>query len=195
MKFIESICLANGELRNLDWHQRRLEFTTLAHYGYSVRIDLATQLARRAFPAVGLFKLRVTYARELESIDVDPYLRRPVQRLELVEADGLDYRFKYADRHELDALRQNLAIGCQPIIAQHGCGADATYANVCLFDGQRWLTPEKPLLAGTARAAALSAGEIFPAVITAQDFRAGKYAKLKLINAMNIFSEAQEIFL
>lgn len=193
MKFIESICLENGNLRNLHWHQRRLELTTLAHFGYLVRINLKMQLERRSLPAVGLFKVRVTYARELESIDVDPYLRRPVQQVELVAADGLDYRFKYADRRSLEALRQNLALGCQPIIVQHGLITDATYANVCLFDGRRWLTPERPLLAGTARAAALTAGEIFPAAITAEDFRGGKYFKLKLINCMAPFAEAQEV--
>lgn len=195
MKFIESICLENGCLRNLELHQRRLELTTLAHFGYGVCIDLKTQLERRSFPAVGLFKVRVTYAQELESIDVDPYLRRPVQQVELVAADVLDYRYKYADRRSLEALRQNLAIGCQPIIVQHGLITDATYANVCLFDGERWLTPEKPLLAGVARAAALDAGEIFPEVITAEHFRIGRYSKLKLINCMSLFAEAQEIFL
>jgi len=195
MKFIESICLENGWLRNLELHQRRLELTTLAHLGFSIRIDLKTQLERRSLPAVGLFKVRVTYARELESIDVDAYQRRPVQQVELVVADGLDYRYKYADRRSLEALRQNLAIGCQPIIVQHGLVTDATYANICLFDGARWLTPEKPLLAGTARAAALAAGEIFPAAITADDFRAGKYKKLKIINCMTLLSEAQEILL
>lgn len=195
MKFIESICLENGEFRNIGLHQRRLELTTLAHFGYAVRIDLKTQLERRSFPAVGLFKVRVTYGQELESIDVDPYLRRPVQQVELVAADALDYRYKYADRRSLEALRQNLAIGCQPIIVQHGRITDATYANVCLFDGERWLTPEKPLLAGTARAAALAAGQVFPAVISADDFRAGKYKKLKLINCMALFSEGQEILL
>ena len=84
MKFIESICLENGEFRNIGLHQRRLELTTLAHFGYAVRIDLKTQLERRSFPAVGLFKVRVTYGQELESIDVDPYLRRPVQQLSLI---------------------------------------------------------------------------------------------------------------
>lgn len=195
MKFIESICLENGEFRNIGLHQRRLELTTLAHFGYSVRFDLEKQLRRRSFPAAGLFKVRVTYSRQLESIDADPYRRHPVQQVELVKADGLDYRFKYADRNELDALRQHLAIGCQPIIVQRGLITDATYANVCVFDGERWLTPEGPLLAGTARAAALLGGEVVPAVITAADFRAGKYKKLKLINCMALFAEAQESLL
>ena len=193
MKFIESICLENGTLRNLHLHQQRLELTTLAHFGYSVRIDLKTQLESRSLPAVGLFKVRLTYDRDVVSIDVDPYTRHQVQHLKLVEADSLDYRFKYADRRELDALRRDLDIGCQPVIVQRGLVTDAVYANVCVFDGERWLTPQTPLLAGVARAAALAAGEIFPEVITAEQFRFGRYSKLKLINCMSLFSEAQEI--
>ncbi len=194
-RFIESICLADGELRNLSLHQRRLNLAQLAHFGYGARIDLASQLGRRSLPAVGLFKLRVTYGREIESIEVDPYTRHRVQRVELVEADGLDYRFKYADRHLLDALRHEVATGAQPIIVQRGLVADATYANVCAFDGEHWVTPARPLLEGTARAAALALGQLQPATITAADLRAGKYRRLKLINCMTLFDEAEEIHL
>lgn len=194
-KFIESICLENGELKNLHLHQRRLDLTTLAHFGFSVRIDLKTQLERRSLPAVGLFKVRVTYDRTVLSIDVDPYQRHTVQHIKLVEADSIDYRFKYADRRQLDALRQDLAPGTQPVIVQRGLITDAIYANVCVFDGERWLTPARPLLAGVVRAAALEAGEILPAAITAEDFLAGKYSRLKLINCMALFSVAEEIVL
>ena len=194
-RFIESICLADGELRNLPLHQRRLNLAQLAHFGYGARIDLESQLRRRSLPAVGLFKLRVTYGREIESIEVDPYARHRVQRVELVEADGLDYRFKYADRHLLDALRHEVAPGAQPIIVQRGLLTDATYANICAFDGERWVTPARPLLEGTARAAALALGQVQPATITAADLRAGKYRRLKLINCMTLFDEAEEILL
>lgn len=194
-RFIESICLADGELRNLELHQRRLLLTQLAHFGFTARIDLKTQLAHRSLPAVGLFKVRVTYGREIESIEVDPYQRHRVQRVELVEADGLDYRFKYADRHLLDALRNAVAPGVQPLIVQRGLVTDATYANVCAFDGEHWVTPVRPLLEGTARAAALALGQVQPATITAADLRAGKYRRLKLINCMALFDEAEEILL
>lgn len=194
-KFIESICLENGELKNLHLHQQRLDLTMLAHFGFSVRIDLKTQLERRSLPAVGLFKVRVTYDCGVMSIDVDPYMRHKVQHIKLVHADSIDYRFKYADRRVLDALRHDLMPGTQPVIVQRGLITDAVYANVCVLDGARWLTPERPLLAGVARAAALGAGEIFPAAITAADFSAGKYSRLKLINCMALFSVAEEIFL
>ncbi|GAB4422462.1 MAG: hypothetical protein OHK0011_01450 [Turneriella sp.] len=192
-RFIESIYLLNGELRNLELHQRRLMLTQLAHFGAATRIDLKTQLERRSLPAAGLYKLRVTYSREIESIEVDPYRRHRVQRIELVEAEGLDYRFKYADRSQIDALRHEVSPGTQPVIVQRGLLTDATYANICVFDGEHWLTPARPLLEGTARAAALRAGQVQTAAISVADFRAGRYSKMKLINCMTLFDEAEEI--
>lgn len=195
IRFIESIYLSGGELRNLELHQRRLTLTQLAHFGFATRIELNTQLGRRSLPAAGLFKVRVTYSREIESIEVDPYTRRRVQRIELVEAESLDYRYKYADRRLIDALRQEVAPGAQPVIVQRGLLTDTTYANICVFDGNRWLTPARPLLEGTARAAALAARQVQAAAISVADFRAGRYSKMKLINCMTLFDEAEEILL
>ena len=191
--FIESICLENGELRNLPLHQRRLELTMLAHFGNSARIDLMAELAHRSLPATGLYKVRVTYGLHITDIEIEPYARHQVKQVELVRADGLDYRYKYADRLALDALRRDVAPGVQPVIVQQGLITDAIYANVCVFDGAQWLTPARPLLEGTARRAALSAGQVRDAEITAADVAAGKYVKMKLINCMTLFAEAQEV--
>lgn len=194
-RFIESICLLNGELRNLELHQRRLKLTQLAHFGAIAQIDLKAELGRLSLPSVGLFKVRVTYGRKLESIEVDPYSRHQVKGIELVEAENLDYRYKYVDRRQLDALRQQVAQGVQPVIVQRGLLTDAIYANICVFDGERWLTPERPLLEGTSRAAALAAGQLHKAIISKTDFLAGKYRRLKFINCMALFQEAEEILL
>lgn len=191
--FIESICLENGELRNLPLHQRRLELTMLAHFGNSARIDLMAELAHRSLPATGLYKVRVTYGLHITDIEIEPYARHQVKQVELVRADGLDYRYKYADRLALDALRRDVAPGVQPVIVQQGLITDAIYANVCVFDGAQWLTPARPLLEGTARRAALNAGQVRDAEITAADVAAGKYVKMKLINCMTLFAEAQEV--
>lgn len=167
--------------------------TQLAHYGKAAVIDLARELAHRSLPAAGLFKIRITYDRKITGLDIDPYVRREVSGVDLVEANALDYRYKYADRKVLDALRERVPAGVQPVLTRDGFITDALYANVCLFDGIHWLTPEQPLLEGTARAAALAAGEVVAATIRSEDFRKGKYAKIKLINCMVSFAEAAEI--
>jgi 4-amino-4-deoxychorismate lyase len=193
MKFIESIRLENGELMNLELHQRRADMTLLAHFGAHVHIDLGRELTHRSLPAGGLYKVRVTYDREIAGIDVDPYTRAEIRGIELVEASDLDYRYKYAERSALDALRERVPPGVQPVVVQDGYISDALYANLCLFDGNAWLTPARPLLEGTARAAALARGEVKAAPVRAEDFRKGKFTHVKLINCMTYFAEAQEV--
>lgn len=193
--FIESIRLEDGEIRALSLHQHRLDLTLLAHFGAAARIDLAQELSHRALPASGLFKVRVTYDRKITDIDVDPYTRHAVGEVAFIAADDVDYRFKYADRSALDAMRRQVAPGVQPIMVRHGLVTDALFANVCFFDGTQWLTPAKPMLEGTARAAAIAASEMHAADIRLEDIKAGRFTAVRMFNCMTLFAEALNISL
>lgn len=190
MKFIESIRLEEGTIFHLELHQRRTDLTTLAHFGRKIRHNLSAALSLQSLPASGLYKIRITYDVQIRAIEIDPYARRAIRTIELVEAPNLDYRYKYADRSNLTELKGGLPDGVEPIVVQNGMLADGLYANVCVHDGERWLTPDRPLLMGVARSIALARGEIAPAKITSKDVRAGRYRKLKLINCMSAFPEA-----
>ncbi len=197
-KFIESMRMHNGEVSLIELHQRRFDLTRLAHYGKQPRIVLAKAIddfvaMQPALKSQGLCKVRVVYDSDLESIVAEPYRQRVITTVALVTAANLDYRFKYADRSALDLLRGQVPAGTEPLIVQDGIITDAIYANICLFDGKRWLTPDAPLLAGVARQAALAAGEVTAARVTAKDFEGRRFTKLKLINCMNRFHEAVEI--
>ncbi|MCX7631791.1 MAG: hypothetical protein N2Z22_00505, partial [Turneriella sp.] len=163
--------------------------------GYTAKIGLENELSHRALPAHGLFKVRVGYSDKIEFLEIEPYTRHKVEQVALVEVPELDYRYKYADRSRLDALRQKVAPGVQPIIVIGGKLTDALYANICLFDGRRWITPDTPLLHGTARAAAIASGIVAAAPVLAEHFRQGHYTRIKLINCMAHFAEAEEIAL
>lgn len=195
MKFIESIRLEAGDLWNLPLHQRRMDLTLIAHFGTSCRIDLANELKCRSLPASGLFKIRVTYGQKIEAIEIEPYARHTAQQVALVQADELDYRYKYANRTALDALRGEVGPGIQPLIVQHGLLTDAIYANLCFLERGTnvWLTPQRPLLDGVARAAALAMRQVVPAPVSVAEIRAGRFSHLKLINCMTLFHEAGEI--
>jgi 4-amino-4-deoxychorismate lyase len=199
-KFIESLRIYNGEVSLIELHQRRFDLTRLAHFGHLPRIDLKSEIAAwlanaPATAAQGLVKMRIVYGIELEDISAEPYVRRNITSVALVESPQLDYRYKYADRSALEMLRSQVAAGVEPVIVQNGLITDAIYANVCLFDGHKWLTPAQPLLEGVARSAALAAGEIFSARISARDIEQGKYQKIRLINCMNFLKEANDISL
>ncbi|MBS0619533.1 MAG: hypothetical protein JSR44_15210 [Spirochaetes bacterium] len=193
VRFIESICLKDGALRNLSLHQRRLDLTQLAHFGALSRIYLAEKLATQLMPQTGLHKIRVTYEKEIQQVEIEPYTQRAIEGITLINADALDYRYKYAERSALEALLVNVLSGVQPILVKQDYITDALFANVCFFDGVRWLTPASPLLEGTARAAALAAGEVATARIRAEDVAAGIYNSVKFINCMAVFAEAPAI--
>jgi len=189
MKFIESICLKDGELRNLDLHQRRVDLTLLAHFGAEPRIDLAREITRDALPAQGLFKIRVRYERTISGMDIESYVRKPIEAIRLLDMPVLDYRFKYEDRRTFE----NCANGT--IFLQNGLVTDATYANVCFFNGKSWLTPQNPLLRGVARQLAIKAHKVAEADISHTHFKKALFTQVKYINSMNLFDEAETILL
>ncbi|HRP70865.1 MAG TPA: hypothetical protein PLY93_15175, partial [Turneriella sp.] len=115
MKFIETLRLENGKIPLVELHQARVDLTLLAHYGSAVKITLLPALTSLHKPRMGLFKIRITYSSYLESIVIEPYTRRRVTAITLVPAEGLDYRYKYADRRALNNLRQNVPEGVEPI--------------------------------------------------------------------------------
>ncbi len=197
-QFFESVRINNGEAFLIELHQRRFDLTRLAHFGILPAVDLGHAIesfvaAQTDKARIGLQKLRLTYSSQIEKMEVEPYTRRQVAAVALVEAPGLDYRYKYADRSALDALRASLPAGVEPMLVQDGLLTDGIYANLCFFDGGRWLTPDRPLLEGVARAAAIAAGEITPAKITTRDVEQGRYTKIRLINCMNLLKEANDI--
>lgn len=197
-KFIESVRMQNGKAALLELHQRRFDLTRLAHYGVLPAIDLSAAITQFVASGPGdirsgFCKLRITYSREIETMEAEKYTPRSPASVALVEADRLEYRFKYADRSGLDSLRDRVAVGSEPLIVQNGLVTDGIYANLCFFDGAKWLTPEQPLLAGVARAVALASGVIVPEKILARDVEQGRFTKIRLINCMNWFAEAHEV--
>jgi len=77
------------------------------------------------------------------------------------------------------------------LIVKNGCLADSYFANVALWDGAGWATPDTPLLPGTMRASLLAAGQITEKHILAEHL--DHYQTIRLINAMNSLHESADI--
>jgi 4-amino-4-deoxychorismate lyase len=184
----ETICLRAGRLLNLPYHQDRLHRTRAALWGRSDPWSLADLLPVPAGLGEGTFKCRLTYGRQVEQLDWEPYTPRPIRSLRLVHDDTLDYTYKYQDRHRLQVLLEQRGTCDDVLIVRRGLLTDTSYCNLALFDGQQWLTPAAPLLEGTQRAALLDQGLIREATIRAGDL--GRYSKIKLFNAMLPWEEA-----
>ncbi len=133
-------------------------------------------------------KCRVTYGEEIVKVEWEKYHPRTIRSLRVVEANYLDYAFKYKDRRALDFLYDQRGSYDDVLIIKDGLITDSSYANVALFNGTGWYTPEQPILAGTQRAYLLNEGVIVPRAIRASEV--SDYRHIKLFNAMLPWQDA-----
>jgi len=176
-QFIESIAYKDGILLNLDHHQKRVD-RTLDHHFINSEINLSE--IKLPFKP-GLHKCRIVYDRNIEEVELTPYFLKKIKNIKLVSAD-INYQFKYANRQLFKNLVEKNSSYDDVIIVKQGMITDSSYANVCLFDGSGWFTPDKPLLEGTKRAWLLSSKLIQKKAIKPKDLK--QYKKISLINAM-----------
>ena len=189
---LESICLEDGQFPLLQYHQDRVDHSRLRLYGVKKRLSLANFLAEQSFPSTGRHKVRITYGQQIDSCTCTPYHIRPIETLRIVEvSDGIPYRFKFADRDLLeDAFSRRE--GCDEVlITWRGFLTDASYANIALFDGEKWYTPAHPLLKGVRRTHLLRNGELQPTVVRSNDLK--YFREVRLINAMIGLKESPSI--
>ena len=174
----ETIRVEQGRVHHLDYHQQRVARSVLGN-----RINLVNYLKNTRLPQSGCFKLRIVYSSEgIVEHQLTPYTVRRFETLKLVDGGSIRYDKKYLDRSVIDKLRETRGECDDILIVRDGILTDTSIANIVLFDGSRWITPAKPLLAGTCRARLIEEGTITTADITPDSLT--KYAKISLINAM-----------
>ncbi len=188
-QFLETIKIYRGEIPHLAFHNERLNRTRAHFYPHSAPIDLAPLLnpLPPEIPHETVIRCRLLYRERIDKIEYYPYQRRSIQRIQLLEAPTLRYRYKYADRREIDTLYQQRGCADEILITQQGYLTDTSIANIALFDGLRWLTPQTPLLPGTKRAQLLTQGVLTPAAIHYTDLP--NFSKISLFNGMVEFKE------
>ncbi len=179
-KFFETIRIEDGQVCNIKWHQKRYE-RTVSHFG-GKKLFLLAELID-APDDKGLFRCKLIYTpKEIVDINYFPYKKRSISSLRLVEADDIDYSYKYFDRSGLDALFAKREECDEVLIVKKGLICDTTIANVAFFDGREWITPASPLLEGTTRARYIEEKKIVPKEITPRML--GSFTKIALLNAM-----------
>lgn len=212
-RLIETICFEGGSFARLAYHARRMNQTRREIFGLHTPLRLEDSLdaeaasARAAVPALPSFaavpgggspaspsspgrlrvKCRVEYAACILSVSYTLYHPRFVGSLRLVEASGFDYRYKSADRRELQALFDRRGEADDILLTRGGELTDTSIGNIALFDGTAWHTPARPLLAGTRRAALLDAGLLSPRRIFTADLC--RYTRIRIFNALLDFGE------
>jgi 4-amino-4-deoxychorismate lyase len=184
-RLIESIKLEDGRFHRLHYHQARVDRSLADLYQLKSDISLSTIFLNQKYPKSGLFKCRVLYTKQIESIEFLPYTPKHPQSLKVVHDISIDYAHKYEDRSRINFLFEQRQFCDDILIVKNGLITDSSYSNIVFFDGFRWITPSAPLLKGTMRQFLLDAAEIKQETITIQDIPSFK--SFRLINAMHGF--------
>jgi 4-amino-4-deoxychorismate lyase len=128
-----------------------------------------------------MYKCRIIYSREIETIEFIPYTKKKIEIIKLVECDAIEYNHKYFNRKIFDDLLAESGAD-EILIIKEGKITDTSYSNIAFYDGNKWLTPSTPLLKGTKREKLLREGKIFKAEIVKNDLQ--YFQSASLINAM-----------
>ena len=178
--FLETIKILDGEIFNIDYHQKRYE-NVLSSFGVKDIQDLKEFIKP---PKDGIYRCRLVYSIVNSNIEVSyhKYKKREISSLKLVYDNDIDYSKKYSERNDIDRLYK-LRDKCDEIlIVKNNLVADTSIANIAFYDNGVWLTPKQPLLKGTTRQRYLDNGKIIEADIFIEDIN--KYSKVALLNAM-----------
>lgn len=180
--FIETIKLQHGVLHNLDRHIARMHRTRREVLQLEDEIGLAAHFTIPLPADNRTYRCRITYGAQIEQVTVALYRRRRIGNLRLVDGGAIDYRYKYADRHAIDTLFAVRGDCDDILIIKNGMITDTSYANIALSDGNRWYTPDMPLLEGTMREHLLVAGQIHTRPVRVEDIP--RYQRIVLFNAL-----------
>jgi len=182
MLCIETIAVENRQLKNLKYHEARLNKTRNELWGYRDKWNLSEMIVIPDSMTNDLHKCRLAYGYEIDAIKWEPYSLRTINKIRRVYHDSVDYSFKYDKREELNTLFAERKDADDILIIKQGMVTDSFYCNVAFLDGEKWYTPDTFLLPGTQRAFLLDSGIIEEAVISENDI--DKYSHIRLFNAM-----------
>lgn len=188
-RLVESIKVKDGKAYNLEYHLERMNRSRWELFGCRQWLEAKNFLDIPKKP--GLFKCRVIYTRKIEMIEYVPYEFKKIHSLKLVVDNNIDYTYKYENKTNINRLRELRGKYDDILIVKNGLITDSSFANIIFYNGSRWLTPTKPLLAGTQRAYLLDTGKIKTADIKISDLK--DFQQAVLINAMLDFDDGLRI--
>ena len=186
-RFVESIKLKDGKFFRLKYHQERVNKTFQEFFPEEEPINVFSVLSELLLPADGTYKIRIVYDKDVISADFAAYVRREIKSLKLVETNIQSAPYKFEDRTAYNEAFSQKGDCDDILLVKNGLLTDASYCNVALFDGKKWMTPKTPLIYGTNRAELIDNG-----MIEEQDMKADSiknYEKICLFNAMIEFGE------
>jgi len=174
---LETIKIEDGQIFNIEWHNRRFNRSRLELFGEKKELYLQEYL--KNLPQEGLYRCRLLYGQSISSVEYIPYQARTFSTFKVVPS-LIDYQYKYSNRKTLDLLAEKDYD--EIIIEKNGLLTDTSIANIAFFNGDTWVTPKTPLLEGTTRERLLNERFLELKDIKKEDIK--KYSHFALMNAM-----------
>ena len=177
--FLETIKVVDGEIFNLEYHQKRYE-SVLKFLGVKEIQNLKNFINP---PEWGLYRCRLVYDTDNIEVTYHEYKKRDITTLKLIFENDIEYAHKSAAREDIDALFGKREEGDDILIIKNLFVTDTSIANIAFQTSSgEWVTPKNPLLKGTTRARLLDEGKIKEADIKVHELRS--FSKVALLNAM-----------
>lgn len=186
-RLIESIKIKNGCALNLDFHIQRMQNSLSDLFNSTINIGKGDFLDGLNPEMESTYKLRVLYNQDGMTRELIPYHFRQITSIKLVDADHVNYNYKFENRVDIDAL-YNQREDCDDIlVVKQGLITDSSYCNVAFYKNGVWHTPLNPLLEGTKRALLIEKNILEPTDIHLRAL--SSFDKISLFNAMIEFEE------
>lgn len=181
--FIESIQFKNGNLQNLEFHNKRFNKSRKDLFGIEKEDNLIDIIDTSKLFSNKTYRITVSYSENIDKIITIYYTKKIINSLKIVEASPyFDYSYKYADRSGIEKLLSKKGSCDDIIIVKDKLISDISFANLVFYDGAKYYTPSSPLLKGTKREKLILEGEISEEEISVNDLYLFKYCGI--INAM-----------
>jgi len=173
---LETIKIEDGQVVNIDWHNKRCNQSRLELFGEEKKIDLNNSIKA---PKEGLYRCRIVYDKEIKFIEYIPYKPKKITSFKIIKSQ-LDYAYKFNDREALNRLHRKDYD--EIIIEKSGFLTDTTIANIAFYTQEGWITPKTPLLKGTVRAKLLYENHLIEKNIRKEEIT--NFSHFALMNAM-----------
>ena len=189
--FLETICVENGALKYMNYHQKRVNNTFDSIYSGIAPFDLIKAFNNQNIPSMGMYRARVIYEEQIKSIEFIPYQEKKIASLRVVNTGEFDYGFKWADRSYFEhTLTENNEVD-EVIFELDGKIQDCTIANLAFLKKGIWYTPKNPLHWGTTRARLIDENKIQETDIFLDEL--SNYSHICLINVFRELSLAKSL--
>ncbi|MFH1296040.1 MAG: aminotransferase class IV [Bacteroidota bacterium] len=178
---LETIRVEDGRFCHPGYHQARMDRSRKALFRTSKKLNLLDVPVPDDLPS-GVFKCRIIYGIQIEKVEFLLSIPKPIHSLVLVNADSLEYPFKYVDRSDIERLLDDHRAFDEIILVKQECITDTSFSNLAFLSGTTWFTPVEPLLHGTCRQRLMDQGILKKKVIKPSDLP--QFSHVSLINAL-----------